>query len=84
MDTDVVPRVDKLETEVERLKEIIASRTLHEYVVNEIRSVKPKNKSEIDSRLRRYESVKKSTSSKVIVEDPQKILDEIRINDALF
>lgn len=75
---DIISRLDKLEVEIEMLKRTIAPRTLYEYITNEIKRVKPKNRSEIEERVKKHELLKKSMSSKLVIEDPQSILDEVR------
>jgi hypothetical protein len=78
MGVDIVSRVDKLEVEVEMLKRTVAPRTFHEYITNEIKRIKPKSRFEMEERIRNHELLKKSISSKLAVEDPQSVLDEVR------
>jgi len=78
MGVDIVSRVDKLEVEVEMLKRRAELKTLHEYVIKEIKRVKSENRTEIEERIRNHELLKKSISSKLAVEDPQSVLDEVR------
>ena len=75
---DIATRGDKLEAEVEMLKRTVAPRTLHEYITNEIKRVKPKSRIEIEERIRNHELLKERISSKLAVDDPQSILDEVR------
>jgi uncharacterized membrane-anchored protein YjiN (DUF445 family) len=78
MRVDIASRVDKLEMEIEMLKRRAEPKTLHEYITNEIKRVKTENKTEMEERIRNHELLKKSISSKLAVEDPQSVLDEVR------
>ncbi len=78
MDVDIALREDKLEVDVEMLRRRAELKTLHEYITNEIKRVKPENRTEIEERIRNHELLKKSITTKLIVEDPQSVLDEVR------
>lgn len=78
MGLNIASRVDKLEAEIEMLKRKLEFQTLHGYVTNKTKLVKPKNVSEIEERLRNHKLLKESISSKLAVEDPQSVLDEVR------
>ncbi|KAF5434387.1 hypothetical protein C5S35_14305 [Candidatus Methanophagaceae archaeon] len=78
MDVDIALRVDKLEVDVEMLKRRAEPSALHEYITNELKRVKPENITEIEERIRNHELLKKSITTKLTVEDPQSVLDEVR------
>ncbi|MFQ6063559.1 MAG: hypothetical protein ACE5J9_10360 [Methanosarcinales archaeon] len=54
------------------------SETLHEYVLEKMHQVMPKSKKEIEKRLKKHELLKNSISSKLVVDDPQSVMDELR------
>jgi predicted transcriptional regulator len=78
MEADIVSRVDKLEAELRRLKYMIEAKTLHDYVTEELHRVKAVNELEIKERLKKHELLKNRISSRMVVEDPQAVLDEVR------
>ncbi len=78
MSVDISSRLDRLEVEIEHLKGIVIQKTLRDYVESQIYRVKPKNRDEIEIRLEKHESLKKSINTKFTVDDPQAILDDIR------
>jgi len=79
MEADIVSRVDKLEAELQRLKYLIEAKTLHEHVIGELRRVKAIDELEIKERLKKHELLKNRISSSVVVEDPQAVLDDIKL-----
>jgi len=78
MSVDISSRLDRLEVEIEHLKGIVIQKTLRDYVESQIYRVKPKNRDEIEIRVEKHESLKKSINTKFTVDDPQAILDDIR------
>ncbi|MCK4733625.1 MAG: hypothetical protein KAT65_14320 [Methanophagales archaeon] len=79
MDADVISRVDKLEVELRRLKYMIEAKTLHEYVVEELRRVEAIDEFKIRERLKKHEILKNRISSSLVAEDPQAVLDEVKL-----
>jgi len=77
MEADVVSRVDMLEREVRRLKYMVKAKTLYEHIIGELRRVKSVDELEIKERLKKHELLKNRISSRVVVEDPQAVLDEV-------
>ncbi len=77
MEADVVSRVDMLEREVRRLKYMIEAKTLYEHIIGELRRVEAVDELEIKERLKKHELLKNRISSRVVVEDPQAVLDEV-------
>lgn len=78
MSVDISSRLNRLEVEIEHLKGIVIPKTLQDYVESQIHRVKPKSRDEIEIRLEKHESLKKSINTKLTVDDPQAILDDIR------
>jgi len=54
------------------------SETLHEYVLEKMHQLMPKSKQEIEKRLKKHELLKNSISSKLVVDDPQSVMDDLR------
>ena len=79
MEADVVSRVDMLEREVRRLKYMVEAKTLYEHIIGELRRVKSVDELEIKERLKKHELLKNRISSRVVVEDPQAVLDDIKM-----
>ncbi len=77
MEADVVSRVDKLEAELRRLKYLIEAEIQDKYVTGVLRRVEAVDELEITERLKKHELLKNRISSRVVVEDPQAVLDEV-------
>lgn len=54
------------------------SETLHEYVLEKMHQLMPKSKQEIEKRLKKHELLKNSISSKLVVDDPQSVMEDLR------